>query len=315
MKKISIIIPTFNSKKYLERCIESLLKQSYKNIEIIIIDDGSNDGTEELINKKYLNNVQYIKQHNLGVSAARNKGIEIATGDYIFFIDADDTIDMDVLIGLINNFKDETLIGINHCICTKSKKNKNIYPQSIYLKNEFIEDVLNGKILGVVWGYLFDSSIVKKIKFDTNTSYLEDMIFIIEYLNASKIKSVSYINNNNFYNYYLNENSVTSSSKNIVKKCKDFIYSLDIVNEITNNEYEELIENKKIILLEKEMRLCRKIEDYKIICKEIQIDKYSNNNKLIEVFEILYKNNNFILLKIYYLIRKIVKGIKKIMKR
>lgn len=315
MKKISIIIPTYNSKNYLIRCIDSLLLQTYKNIEIIVVDDGSTDGTEEVIKKNYVNKIMYIKQLNSGVSSARNKGIELATGDYIFFVDADDTIDENVLVDLVSNLRDETLIGINHCICTKSKKNKNIYPQSIYLKNEFIEDALNGKILGVVWGYLFDSSIVKKIKFDTNTSYLEDMIFIIEYLNASKIKNVSYINNNNFYNYYLNENSVTSSSKNIVEKCKDFIYSLEIVNEITNNEYEELIENKKIILLEKEMRLCKKIEEYKEICNEVKINKYVGNNKLIKVFEILYKNNEFILLKIYYLIRKIVKGIKKFIKR
>lgn len=310
MKKISIIIPTYNSKDYLMRCIDSLLLQTYKNIEIIVVDDGSTDGTEEVIKNKYANKIIYIKQLNLGVSSARNKGIELATGDYIFFVDADDTIDKEVLMDLASNLENETLIGVNHCICTKNRKDKKIYPKSIYFKDDFIENVLNGKLLGVVWGYLFDSSIVKKIRFDTNTSYLEDMIFIIEYIYDSKTKNISYLNNNNFYNYFLNENSATSSSKNVIKKCKNFIYSLDRVNEITNNKYKKLVENKKVILLEKEMRLCKKSKEYKEICNNIRLSKYSGRNKLIKIFEYLYLNKNFILLKIYYFMRNVIKKIK-----
>ena len=99
MNKISVIVPTYNSKKYLARCIESILKQTYKNIEILIIDDGSTDGTDDFMKETYKNydNIKYIKQNNSGVSVARNRGIKNAMGKYIFFVDADDTIDKNVL--------------------------------------------------------------------------------------------------------------------------------------------------------------------------------------------------------------------------
>src|ERR1700752_3699749 len=89
---VSIIIPCYNAEKYIDRSIESILNQTYKDFEIIIINDGSTDNSEEVI-KKYLtldNRVKYLKQVNQGVSATRNKGIELAKGEILAFLDSDD---------------------------------------------------------------------------------------------------------------------------------------------------------------------------------------------------------------------------------
>ena len=107
--KISIIIPAFNSEDTLERCVESAKNQTYKNLEIIIIDDGSTDQTSELGKnlEKTDERVKYIFQENRGLPSARNRGKKLATGEYLFFLDSDDTIDLNLIENLIKNQKEE----------------------------------------------------------------------------------------------------------------------------------------------------------------------------------------------------------------
>lgn len=95
MKLVSIIIPVYNSEKYIDRCINSIVNQTYKDIEIILIDDGSSDRSIDIINN-YVNKDNRIKvytQKNAGPSSARNYGLDVSTGDYVMFVDADDYID------------------------------------------------------------------------------------------------------------------------------------------------------------------------------------------------------------------------------
>jgi len=89
--KISVIIPTYNSREYICEAIESVLRQSYKNYEIIVIDDGSTDDTVRLLDSKY-RGLRIVSQKNAGLATARNTGLKLAKGDYIQFLDADDTI-------------------------------------------------------------------------------------------------------------------------------------------------------------------------------------------------------------------------------
>ena len=92
--KVSIIIPAYNCEKYIFECLESVINQTYSNLEIIIIDDGSTDNTSEICQRfeKIDNRIIYTWQENSGVSKARNKGIDLAKGKYIVFIDADDKV-------------------------------------------------------------------------------------------------------------------------------------------------------------------------------------------------------------------------------
>ena len=99
MPKISVIVPVYNTEKYIERCLKSLLEQRYNDYEIIVVNDGSLDNSEEVINmyiKNYGDKIKYYVKPNGGLSDARNYGIQKATGDYICFVDSDDYIESEL---------------------------------------------------------------------------------------------------------------------------------------------------------------------------------------------------------------------------
>lgn len=316
LRKISIIVPIYNSEKTLQNCIESLLSQSYKNIEIILVNDGSNDGTEKSIKDKYISNsqIKYYRQNNYGVSKTRNYGIIEATGDYIFFMDADDILDKTVIENLVNNLNKNELICISSRIINNNKKVDNCYKKSEYTRDELIHEILLGNILGVVWGYLFETNIIKKMEFDEKTGYLEDTIFLIEYLKKSKINKIHYIDNGGYYNYIINDNGITSKKNNVLKKCIDFNYSLNKINVITENKYTELIENKKIIMLEKEMRLINQETEFKKVYDLVKIKKYQGKNIRLKYFNYIYINKKNKSLILYYKFRNVMKKIIGILK-
>lgn len=110
--KISVIVPVFNAEKYLKMCLNSLVSQTLKNIEIICIDDGSTDNSLAILDKfkSKDNRIKIIKQKNYGVSMARNNGISEAQGEYIGFVDADDWVDKDFLKNYIMPLKNIMLI-------------------------------------------------------------------------------------------------------------------------------------------------------------------------------------------------------------
>ena len=113
---LSIIIPAFNIEQYISRALDSLINQSYKNIEVIVVNDGSTDSTGGIIDSyvKKDNRIKVIHKNNEGVSIARNTGIHLAKGDYIGFVDGDDTVDDDMFETLIKNAIDYNA-DISHC--------------------------------------------------------------------------------------------------------------------------------------------------------------------------------------------------------
>ena len=92
MIKVSVVVSVYNGEKYIEKCIKSILRQSYKNIELIVVNDGSIDKTKKILDK-YKESIVVINKNNTGVSDSRNRGIDKATGEYIMFCDADDWLD------------------------------------------------------------------------------------------------------------------------------------------------------------------------------------------------------------------------------
>jgi glycosyltransferase involved in cell wall biosynthesis len=108
---VSVIIPAFNSERYLSDAVESVLNQTYKNFELIVVNDGSTDRTEEIL-KQYFDRIQYIYQHNKGVAAARNTGIRVSKGEYVAFLDSDDIWAKNNLRLQINYLKNNPDIGL-----------------------------------------------------------------------------------------------------------------------------------------------------------------------------------------------------------
>lgn len=216
---ISIIIPIYNKQDSITACVESVLKQNYKNLEVILIDDGSVDTSRvicEKLSKKY-ECVSFYHQENKGVSVARNRGIEISKGKFICFIDPDDTIESDFLSRMIQEMKDD--VDMVCCTCnaivdnirkeqhffTKSfdtrndaEKKKDIFYQLMDTSFSQKQPIYTG--IGVPWGKLYRSSFIKKngIRFNPELYHYEDNLFNMEVM--FKCQGIVYIDEC-LYNY------------------------------------------------------------------------------------------------------------------
>ena len=222
MEKVSIIIPTYNSEKYLKRCINSICNQTYKNIEIIIIDDGSTDNTFNICEEysKKDDRVKFIHKKNEGVSVARNIGIENANGKYIMFVDSDDWIENNTVEILYNISKKEKadIVQCNFYYAypkMKEIKRTEMNPKEGYItEKERIqlnlisskyEEIENGVFTGAIRamaGKLVKSEIIKiaNIKFNEKICIFEDGIFL---LNLAKYTNKIVFSNSYLYHYRL----------------------------------------------------------------------------------------------------------------
>jgi len=210
---ISIIVPIYKVENYLERCLNSILKQTYINLEIILIDDGSTDSSGSICDNysKKDKRIVTIHNENQGVSASRNNGLNIANGKYITFIDSDDFVSENYIEELYKmitlNNADMAIIGndeqYNDGIIKMNKKLK------VTINAEkTIKKILEEKyISSVCWGKMYKKTLLDDIKFDTNINIGEDFKFIIEVLD--KANKISIDTKQNLYHYKMTENSVT----------------------------------------------------------------------------------------------------------
>ena len=231
---ISIIIPVYNVEKYLDRCLESVINQTYKNLEIILVDDGSTDKSSSMCDewKKKDKRIKVFHKENGGLSSARNTGLKKLKGDYFYFLDSDDTIDYDCIERMYNEaLSNKCDIVISPYINVHHGEEKP-YFKTIDSKVLSVEDALKEMLLSNIYnvsscGKLFKNSVLKNIEFplgklceDNGTTYK----FI---LNASKV----YYINVPFYKYYINPNSIMTGKFNFKK--------YDLV-ELTNQMCEDL---------------------------------------------------------------------------
>lgn len=193
---ISVIIPVYNSDTYLERCLESVVSQTHRNLEIIIINDGSQDRSAEIIEHFSVRDQRIIAihQNNQGVSAARNAGLAIAKGHCIGFVDADDELHPDMYEFLYHNLEKYDA-DISHCGFELVKADRTIkfHDTGITLvqsKYEAIREFLSGKqIEPGTWNKLYKKSIIGKVLFCTDIKINEDLLFNIAVFKSSQ-KSV-----------------------------------------------------------------------------------------------------------------------------
>ena len=199
MNKISVVVPVYNVRKYVERCVDSLLKQSYSDIEVLLIDNGSTDGCSEIVDYLACSN-ERIKAYHLeekGVSRARNVGINMSTGDFIAFCDSDDFLPSDALEHMVNTLicqKKDLCIG-RYRELINGREEEEIDP---FFEKECIDDQDVINTIGVnrqwngggyIWNKLFRSSVIKTspaIQFDETMDCYEDLKFVLEYINRTK---------------------------------------------------------------------------------------------------------------------------------
>lgn len=215
---ISIVIPIFNAQKYLKECIDSVLSQTYKNIEIILVNDGSTDCSGKICDSyaEKDTRIKVIHNENQGVSVSRNIGIKEAKGLYITFIDADDFVSeqyIEILYKLIKNDNAEiSMIGNDEQYEGKIiKTNRKI--RKILNSEEIIKMMLEEKYLSAVcWGKMYKKVLFEdqSLKFDKDMKIGEDLKLIIPIV--EKCKKISIDMTQNLYHYRLNEDSITQQT-------------------------------------------------------------------------------------------------------
>ena len=222
-EKISVIVPVYNVEQYLERCVDSIINQTYKNLEIILVNDGSTDNSGQLCDElaKKDDRIRVIHKKNGGLSDARNKGEESSTGDYIIFIDSDDYIHIDMINSLYIQIKsvgaDVSVCGVMN-VYSNSETPQCSNTQLVFScdREGFLKEYLVGeKIPGGIWNKLIKKSISENIKFPFGLIY-EDAYYQYELLKHCE-KYV--VNTLPYYYYFHRENSITTrpySSKDLV---------------------------------------------------------------------------------------------------
>ncbi|MGN1123078.1 MAG: glycosyltransferase family 2 protein [Eubacterium sp.] len=218
MKTVSVIVPVYKVEQYLNRCIESLVNQTYKNLEIILVDDGSPDNCPQMCDEwaKKDSRIIVIHQENSGVAVARNKALDICTGDYIGFVDSDDFADADMFEILVGNLE-ENDADISRCTYKKIIDNSE---NAEYIKNdktvsvksgiEYLIDMFNDNTLNSpCWNKLYTKKIIGDTRFLKGYKIGEDNYF--NYQVIKKAEKVVLVNQS-LYNYLYRPNSITSAN-------------------------------------------------------------------------------------------------------
>lgn len=210
-KKISVIVPIYNVEKYLIQCINNIINQTYKNLEIILVDDGSPDNCgvicDEYSNKD--ERIKVIHKKNGGLSDARNAGLEIATGDFISFVDGDDWIDTDTYEIMMNNIMmynaDIVVCNINYVYNEKSKPKYDEENIHIFNSEEAMNELIHdGLVQAVVWNKIYKKELLDNMQFKVG-KLNEDEFFT--YKICAKAEKIVYIPNT-LYQYRQRANSI-----------------------------------------------------------------------------------------------------------
>lgn len=303
MEKISVIVPFYNVEKYADRCINSIVKQTYKNLEIILVDDGSKDNSGKICEnwKNKDNRIIVLHKKNGGLSDARNAGIKIATGEYIAFIDSDDYIDYDMLNTLYDNLK-KTSSEISICKFKQTdEKSKVEFKKSTklleYSREEAIKELLQDKdITNHAWNKLYKKELFSDIEYPKGRNF-EDIG--TTYKLFSKCKKIVYTPSE-CYAYIIRENSITGSvsEKSLLDQVFQVKQRYDFIEQRYNLNKYNLI-NRIYFIFRYHMSICKFLTK-KVLYKEEIIDEYKFFKKNYKEVKSEIKDKKFLYNLLFY---------------
>lgn len=286
-KLVSVVIPVFNGEQYINICLDSLIKQTYKNIELIIVNDGSTDGTNNIIKdyKRKYNFIKIIDQPNQGVSVARNNGIMHATGEYITFVDSDDYVEVDYvkhLVDIIDDYDCDVAITSYTYNDTKKESNSDVY--TFDGPNAIKNMMLSIKFDSCVCSKLFKTENAKKIMFNDKLVIAEDLYFYYQLF--SNCKTICYVNYVD-YHYVQHKNSA--------------------INKLTIKKIESLKIFEKMLCENKDAQIHQAISSKYVstIFHLLSLKDCEMYNKNLETYKEVVKKNRIYLLKSKYCTRKV----------
>lgn len=270
---VSVIIPVYNSESTIEKCINSLLKQIYDNFEIIVINDGSRDNSLKKLNElsKRDNRIKIINQSNSGRSVARNKGIDISSGEYITFLDSDDYVGSKYLLYLVKGIACGADISMVNAVCVDSTgiviNNKKNYSNSFSIMDaqDAIKAVLYQKPDNTVWGKMFRKDLFDVAKFPKGKIY-EDLY--ITFLLMCMVSKISFQDTPEYFYSQREDNTINGKFS---KKKMDIL---------TMGEQARLIIMDKYPELECEVA-CRLFAAYSNVWMQVSKKKYIDEYNLL----------------------------------
>lgn len=289
---ISVIVPVYNVDKYLERCLDSIINQTYNNLEIILIDDGSTDKSAKIcdVYKNKDQRIVVIHKKNEGVSSARNYGLKIAHGNYVGFVDSDDYINSNMYEILYANFLKYN-VDISMCNyniikqrTVDSRYHENLKNDDFIIENkeQFYKMLNQFYFKGFLWNKLFKKDNAKKIGFRSDISFCEDLLFVAEY--AQACNTFCYYKKP-LYNYVIRESSAIRSkislkTLSVIKAYEEIIKILNkfAKDEVIEYKYSEMLWFIKVYNeLKKERKKLKK--KYTMLYKEIMRSNLSIKKK------------------------------------
>lgn len=305
--KISVIIPVYGVEKYIRQCLDSVINQTYKNLEIIIVNDGTKDNSMKIV-EEYLDDerIKVINKENGGLSSARNRGMGEATGEYISFVDSDDWLEINIYqeVAKILEKDDEIIVFNYNRYSQKYDKYRRKILKLRYLPNEILFRNLNGEC----WNKIYKRSflIENKFKFYEGVIY-EDIFWEIETIHlVKKIKFLNYCG----YNYRYDREGSIINTLNILDIRKSYLKVIEKVDSILNNNSNfnlTKLQKKRLKLfrLELDLKLKEKVKfeelkeklneyiyedinDIKFIRKDIQNILKIKSVEEINLFELEY---------------------------
>ena len=259
MKKdyISVVIPMYNAQDTIEKALKSLTNQTYDNIEVIVVNDGSKDNSKEVVEEymKIDNRVRLISIENAGVSNARNLAIKNSTGEYITFLDADDYLEKDTLEKMLLKLKEENVELVRTTFIQEDINGEFIQRGNLYdvanrklgkneIRNEFIPYVFEGKMPTYVGLLLVKAECIKdKLTFDTSLHMMEDLIFCMQlYLSIDSM----YVYDFATYHYVYSQNSNSNARSKLQRNYNNILHIVDKLNSVFANEQLEEFVYKKM---------------------------------------------------------------------
>ena len=291
---ISIIVPVYNVEQYLEKCVNSIINQTYENLEIILVNDGATDSSGELCDKLATidSRIKVYHKENGGLSDARNYGVERSTGEYIGFVDSDDYIDVEMYEKLYEAIKKENADVAECNLKIVYPNRKELFTEKKYYqictKQEYLEEYLKiEKVFGSACVRLIKSKIAKKLNFPVGKLY-EDTYYGYGLINVAD----SYvIMDAPYYSYLMRENSITNTRFN--PRIFDLI---EIVEKFHNTVYENYPGLE-------EAADCRKMYAYFSVLNSILLEEEFKNNSFYPWIVNYFKENYIKLLRNKYITR------------
>lgn len=291
---VSIIVPIYNVEKYLDKCVESVVNQTYKSLEIILVDDGSPDNCPKMCDDwaKKDSRIKVIHKNNGGISKARNCGIDKATGEYLMFVDSDDWIDENTVEELYRIAKNENVDIVSYSLIKEYSENTvnniNDVKYCIYYKEEFYEKLIDDdNVAGFVWNKFFKRSLIGNQRFDSDLHCCEDLEFCSRvFMNCCKVAYTTC----KFYHYRQRLDSITGNfdyNPKMLSLIKAYQKILPIFNEYDKKDVYKIERN----LLKHNLNIKGRMKLSKVYDDEV-LDMLNSNIEDLYRNVILNKNNS-----------------------